>query len=85
MTTLVQSIARNRRKHARWARCERVLRSVRLQVFDFEDQGRDAKARRVIETCNRLLSPKWDAERRTRQAARLERTPSAFEPGLHGR
>ena len=84
---LAQSIARNRRKHARFQRAERVLRSIRLQIFDIEDadaaQGtnRAEKARRVMDLCQQILAPFHESRRRTAQAAKLARTPSAFEPG----
>lgn len=80
---LDKAIARNRIRQARFKRAERVLRAVRLKIFDYEDEG-DAKykkAQRVMETCHRILAPKWQAERVAAEYRKLQRTPSAFEPG----
>jgi hypothetical protein len=75
MTELDKAIKRNRTKHARWARAERILRMVRQRVFDYEDAGpeMDAKAQKVIATCQRILAPKWKAEREAREASRMRR------------
>jgi len=81
---LQQAIARNRIRQARFKRAEITLRKVRQRVFDYEDAGKGEKASKVIATCQRILAPKWEAERRNRQAEKLERTPSAFEPGCCG-
>lgn len=81
--SMQQSINRNRIRQARYRRAEKVLRQIRQRIFDYEDAGKLAKAQRVIATCQRILSPLWEAERRTREAIKLERTPSAFEPGCH--
>lgn len=61
---LDKAIRRNRVKHARWARAERVLRSVRLRMFDYQDAGlaMERKAIHVIAVCLRILQPKRDAE-----------------------
>lgn len=76
-----EAIAAKRRKDARYKRAERVLRQVRLRVFDYEDAGKYDKAAKVIATCQRILSPLWQAQRAAAQDRKLQRTPSAFEPG----
>ncbi len=76
---LKDAIARNRCRNARWKRAERVLRQVRLHIFDYEDMGKLDKAQKVMETCNRILSPKWRAERAAAENRKLQSTPSAFE------
>lgn len=82
------AIAWNRSRAARWARAERVLRWCRQNVFDWEDMDardrgtRADRAARLIAVCKAILAPKWEAEKNNRDARRLERTPSAFEPGL---
>lgn len=78
---LQQAIARNRMRQARFARAEKVLRQVRQRIFDYEDAGQLDKASKVMATCQRILAPLWDQKRRNAQARKLERTPSAFEPG----
>jgi hypothetical protein len=81
--TLATRIAANRRREARYSRAETTLRQIRLRIFDYADAGPDqeAKARRVMDTCQRILAPRTRARRATVEAARLERTPSAYEPG----
>jgi hypothetical protein len=37
-----------------------------------------------MQKCKQILAPLWEAQHRNRQAARLEATPSAYEPGLCG-
>lgn len=88
--SLQDKIAYNRRRKARFDRAERVLWSLRRNIFDYEDAdaldgGRRAeKARRVMDLCKAILAPLWDQQRAGRDARRLEQTPSAFEPGACG-
>ncbi len=67
---LQAAIDANRRRQARYQRAERVLRAVRLRVFEYEDAGKADKAARVIATCKRILAPLWQAhaDRRERLA-----------------
>ena len=83
---LKDAIERNRRRTARYLRAERVLRQVRLHIFDYEDEGPEQyeKARKVMATCQRILAPLWRQQRQNAQNRKLQRTPSAFEPGLCG-
>ena len=62
---------------------ERLIRRLRQRMFDYDEQDGE-QALRIICNCKRRLAPLWDADRRTRDARKLERTPSAFEPGLCG-
>ena len=85
--TFEQALRYNRARAARFSRAERVLWSMRRNIFDYEDAdavdgGRRAeKARRVMSLCKAILAPLWDQQRRNADARKLERTPSAFEPG----
>lgn len=83
---LAEAIERNRIREARYDRAERVLRRIRQRIFDYEDMGPEqyAKARRVMATCQRIAAPRHEARRRAAAASKLERTPSAFEPGCAG-
>ena len=78
-----EAIRRNRVRTARYKRAERTLRQVRLRIFDYEDLGPAtyAKAKKVMGTCQHILGPLWRQQRANAQARKLERTPSAFEPG----
>ena len=60
--TTSERIALNQRKHLRWKRCERVLRSIRLKIFDYDDAGKGDKASRVLAACQRHLAPLWQAQ-----------------------
>lgn len=70
---LAAKIEANRRREARRDRAEKVLRAVRLRVFDYDDSGQGEKASRVIATCKRILSPRWAARCATARAAASEK------------
>jgi hypothetical protein len=57
---LAEAIDRNRAREARRNRAERVLRAVRLRVFDYQDAGLEEKASKVMDTCKRILAPRWN-------------------------
>lgn len=78
---LEQSIRRNRIRAARYKRAERILRRVRLRIYEYDDMGKADKAARVIATCQRILSPLWREQRAAAEDRKLQATPSAFEPG----
>lgn len=78
---LAEAIKRNRIKQARYRRAEKVLRAVRQRVFDYEDQGKYDKARKVMETCHRILAPLRRLERSKMLDRKLQNSPTAFEPG----
>ena len=65
---LKDAIEKNQAREARRNRAERVLRSVRRQFFDYEDAGKGEKAQRVILTCKRILTPRWEAHAASRRA-----------------
>ena len=61
MKSLRQAIKDNRRFH----KYERMLRRIRLRVFQYEDEGRLEKAQRIIERIKRVCGPMW--EKRTKR------------------
>ena len=63
MTSLRQAIRDNRR----FCKYERLLRQIRLRIFDYEDQGKLEKAHRIIEKIKAICGPWW-----TKRAKRLE-------------
>jgi hypothetical protein len=81
--SLATAIAVNRFKQHKYHRAERVLRQIRLRIFDYEDEGPEkyAKAKRVMARCQKTLAPLWRAQRAAADDRKLQRTPSAFEPG----
>jgi len=63
MKTLRQAIRDNQRFH----KYEKVLRRIRLWVFQYDDEGRAAKAQRIVERIKRICGPWWE-----KRAKRLE-------------
>ena len=63
MKSLRQAIWENRRFH----KYERLLRRIRLRMFDYEDLGKSDKAQKVIARIKTICGPWW-----TKRAKRLE-------------
>ena len=61
MKSLRQAVRDNRRFH----KYERLLRRIRLRIFDYEDSGRREKAQRIIARIKATCGPMW--EKRTRR------------------
>ena len=61
MATLAEAIEKNRRRQYRFNKAERLLRAVRIRIFDYEDAGKLEKAERIIEKCKTILKPLWEA------------------------
>lgn len=78
-TALDEAIARNRLRWARYRKADRILRSVRQRVFDYEDAGKGDKAARLIARCKRLLTPLWDAQYRERARKRADKKMRTWE------
>ena len=64
MTSLKQAIRDNQRFH----KYERMLRRIRLRIFDYEDQGQLEQAQRIIDRIKVICGPWW-----TKRAKRLEK------------
>ena len=64
--SLKQAIRDNQRFH----KYERLLRHIRLRIFDYEDQGKLAKAHRIIEKIKMICGPWW-GKRAKRQANKM--------------
>lgn len=79
--SLEKKIEENRRKQARYRKYERVLRRVRLRIFDYEDEGAEkfAKAQRVIKKCKAILQPLWIAQNQAREKAAGDRKMRTWE------
>lgn len=63
MKSLKQAVRDNRRFH----KYERLLRRIRLRIFDCEDLGKLAKAERIIARIKAVCGPDWE-----KRARRLE-------------
>lgn len=68
-------------KDARFRKAERILRRIRQRIFDYEDMGKLDKAHKVMDYLQNVLAPYWAACRKSAEDRKLQRTPSAFEPG----
>ena len=54
--SLKQAIRDNRRHY----KYERMLRRIRLSIFEYEDQGKLEKAQRIIAKCKAICGPRWE-------------------------
>jgi len=79
MRSLKRAIAQDRRER----NAERLLRKLRVRIFDYEDAGPEtfAKAKRIMAACQGRLVEKNRKRRAAVADRKLQRTPSAFEPG----
>jgi hypothetical protein len=67
--SLNQAIRDNRRFH----KYERLLRLVRLRIFEYEDQGKLDKAERVIARIKAICGPTWEKRAKRLENRMLER------------
>jgi len=51
----------------RFCKYEKLLRRIRLRIFDYDDLGKLDKARRIIERIKAICRPTWE-----KRAKRLE-------------
>lgn len=63
----VKTLRRAIRDNQRFHKYERTLRRIRLRVFQYEDEGRSAKAQHIVERIKRICGPMWE-----KRAKRLE-------------
>ena len=67
--TLREAIRDNQR-HFKY---ERVLRRIRLRIFEYEDAGKLDKAQRVIAKCKTICEPRWEKRAKRIQDQQLHR------------
>lgn len=60
--SLSEAIEKNRKREARFDKAERMLRRLRLRVFDYEDNKRADQCGRLIDRCKERLKPRWEAQ-----------------------
>jgi len=68
-----KSLQRKIRANQRFHNYERMLRRIRLRLFDYEDQGKLAKAHRVIAKIKVICGPMWERRAKRIQEERLSR------------
>ena len=67
--TLEQAIRENQ-QHFKY---ERLLRRVRLRIYEYEDAGKLEKSERVIAKCKVICGPRWNARAKRLEDQRLHR------------
>lgn len=67
--TLRKAIRDNRR-HFKY---ERMLRRIRLRIFEYEDSGNLEKAHRVIASIKVICGPRWSARTKRLEDRKLHR------------
>ena len=70
---MVKSLKRAVRDNQRFYKYERMLRRIRLRVFDYEDQGKRAKVERVIARIKAICGPTWEKRAKRQENKMLER------------
>lgn len=63
MSNLKSAIVHNQRFH----KYEKMLRRIRLNIFEYEDQGKLDKAQRIIDKIKAICKPTWN-----KRAKRIE-------------
>jgi hypothetical protein len=69
MKSLKRAIRDNRRFH----KCERLLRRIRIRIFDYEDDGRLEQAERIIARIKVICGPWWEKRAKRLENKMLER------------
>jgi hypothetical protein len=69
MKSLKNAIKDNRRFH----KYERLLRRIRLHIFEYEDAGKLEKAHRIIEKIKVICGPTWDQRAKRQEEKMLQR------------
>ncbi len=70
---MVKSLKRAIRDNQRFHKYERMLRRIRLRVFDYEDRGKRAKAEGVIARIKAICGPTWEKRAKRQENKMLER------------
>jgi len=64
---MLKSLKQAIRDNQRFFKYERILRRIRLRIFDYEDTRKLDKAQRIIERIKEICGPVWE-----KRAKRLE-------------
>ena len=66
-----KSLQRKIRENQRFHKYERLLRRIRLRIFEYEDAGKLEKAQRVIDKIKVICGPTWERRAKRVQEERL--------------
>jgi len=70
---MVKSMKRAVRDNRRFHKYDRMLRHIRLRIFDYEDSGKLEKAQRVIERIKAICNPIWQTRAKRLENKTLDR------------
>lgn len=70
MTRTLKHAIRDNRRHYKY---ERILRQIRLRIFDYEEQDKLEKAQRVIAKIKVICGPRWRARAKRLEDRKLHR------------
>ncbi len=68
-----KSLQRKIRENQRFHKYERMLRRLRLRIFEYEDAGKLEKAHRVIAKIKVICGPMWERRAKRLEEERLSR------------
>ncbi len=68
-----KSLQRKIQENQRFHKYERMLRRIRLRIFEYEDAGQLDKAHRVIAKIKVICGPMWERRAKRIQEERLSR------------
>ncbi len=68
-----KSLQRKIRENQRFHKYERMLRRIRLRIFEYEDAGKLEKAHRVIAKIKVICGPTWERRAKRLEEERLSR------------
>ena len=78
MESLVRVVTMKSLRHAIWEnrrfhKYERLLRQIRLRIFDYEDAGKLEKANRIIDKIKVICNPWWTKRGKRQEEKMLAR------------
>ena len=72
-TDMAKSLRQAIRDNQRFHKYEKLLRRIRLRVFDYEDSDKSKKAERVIQRIKAICKPTWEKRARRQANKTLDR------------
>ena len=70
MTRTLKQAIRDNQRHYKY---ERMLRRIRLRIFEYEDSGNLEKAQRIITKIKEICGPRWEARAKRLEDRKLHR------------
>ena len=70
---MLKSLKQAIRDNQRFFKYERILRRIRLRIFDYEDMGKLDKVKRIIERIKSICEPVWEKRAKRSENKMLKR------------